>query len=429
MCDVCTLGKSAQQAHPKRASYDVSRSFQLVTTDLMGPLSPPALGRFRYVSNFLDQLTKWNEVFLLKEKNSAVDTVQLYNQAVVIPSGLRLERLRADKGGENRGEAFRKYCLHVGIKLEFASTNTPQQIGANERLGRTLAGMVHCLLFDSGLPSFLWGELFLTASYLSNRAPHAALGNKTPFQALYGKPAHLEHLRAIGARALVHIETFTKKLDACAWEGRLVGYSTDITSFRVYHPKTRKVRESRNVVFIETPSVAPDPDLMLDEGALECHEPDDLVRDVRNYATRLDLGSSSDNRTPDDVSVRQLLEQLRDVTDRDLRVTSACTETPETPPVQQPSPPDTQSSSGGETPPAGGDSPVSSQPSNPSVPNARTLRELGSLPFLRRGSFPMSDTEMECIDSLSLRTLPRIPSFTVTRLKGPSRFLKASNRR
>ena len=150
---------------------------------------------------------KWNEVFLLKEKSSAVDTVQLYNQAVVIQSGLRLERLRADKGGENAGAAFRKYCLDVGIKLEFASTNTPQQIGANERLGRTVAGMVRCLLSDSGLPPFLWGELFLTTSCLSNRAPHAALSNKTPFQALYGKPAHLGHLRAIGARAFFHIET------------------------------------------------------------------------------------------------------------------------------------------------------------------------------------------------------------------------------
>ena len=174
--------KCAQQTHPKRASYDVSRPFQLVTTDLMGPLSPPALGGSRYVSKFLDQLTKWNEVFLLKEKNSAVDTVQLYNQTVVIPSGLSLlERLRADKEGENTGAAFRKYCLDVGIKLKFASTNTPQQIDANERIDRTLAGMVRCLLSDSGLPPFLWRELFLTASYLSNRAPHAALGNKTPF--------------------------------------------------------------------------------------------------------------------------------------------------------------------------------------------------------------------------------------------------------
>ena len=354
----------------------------------MGPLSPPALGGFRYVSKWLDQLTKWNEVFLLKEKNSAVDTVQLFNQAVIIPSGLRLERLRADKEGENTGAAFQKYCLDVGIKLEFASTNTPQQIGANERLGRTLTGMARCLLFDSGLPPFLSGELFPTASYLSSRALHAALGNKTPIQALYGKPAHVGHLRAIGARAFVHIETFTKKLDARAWEGRLVGYSTDSTSFLVYHPETGKVRESRNVVFIETPSVALDPDLLLDEGALVYHEPDDLVRDVRNYATRFDPGSSSHNRTSDDVSVRQLLDELRDVADRDLRVTPARTETPETPSVEQPSPPGTQSSSGGETPPAGGDSPVSSQPSNASVPNARTLRELRKLAFFAKGEFP-----------------------------------------
>ena len=353
----------------------------------MGPLSPPALGGFRYVSNFSDQLTTWNEVFLLKEKNSAVDTVQLYNQAVVIPSGLRLERLRADKAGENTGAAFRKYCLDVGIKSEFASTNTPQQIGANERLGRTLAGTVRCLLSDSGLPPFLWGELFLTASYLSNRAPHAALGNKTPFQAL-GKPAPLGHLRAVGAQAFVHTETFTKKLDARAWEGRLVGYSTDSTSFRVYHPETRKVRESQNVVFIETPSVAPEPDLMLDERALEYHEPDDLVRDVRNYAIRLGLGSSCDNRTSNDVSVRQLLGQLRGVTGRDLRVTPARTETPETPSVEQPSLPGTQSSSGRETPPVGGDSPVSSQASNPSVPNTRTLRKLRKLAFFAKGEFP-----------------------------------------
>ena len=76
------------------------------------------------------------------------------------------------------------------------------------------------------------------------------------------------------------------------------------------------------------------------------------------------------------------------MTDRDLRVTPARTETPVTPAVEQPSPPGTQSSSGGETPPAGGDSPVSGQPSNPSVPNARTLRELRKLAFFAKGEFP-----------------------------------------
>ncbi|CAM9745946.1 unnamed protein product, partial [Sphacelaria rigidula] len=40
--------------------------------------------------------------------------------------GVRLERLRADKGGEFIGNDFRTYCRQTGILLEFASTNTPQ---------------------------------------------------------------------------------------------------------------------------------------------------------------------------------------------------------------------------------------------------------------------------------------------------------------
>ena len=83
--------------------------------------------------------------------------------------------------------------------------------------------IVRCMLADSTLPSLLWGELMHTAVYLSNRAPHAAVHNGTPYKALYGKVAHLGHLRVVGARAFVHEETHTKKLESRAWEGRLVG--------------------------------------------------------------------------------------------------------------------------------------------------------------------------------------------------------------
>ena len=38
------------------------------------------------------------------------------------------------------------------------------------------------------------------------------------------RDAYLGHLRVIGARALVHEETHTRKLEYRAWEGRLVGY-------------------------------------------------------------------------------------------------------------------------------------------------------------------------------------------------------------
>ncbi|CAM9757030.1 unnamed protein product, partial [Sphacelaria rigidula] len=81
--------------------------------------------------------------------------------------GVRLERLRADKGGEFISNDFRTYCLQIDTLLEFASTNTPLRIGPSQRVGRTLAAMVRCMLADGGLPTFPSGELMLTTSYLA----------------------------------------------------------------------------------------------------------------------------------------------------------------------------------------------------------------------------------------------------------------------
>ena len=43
-CDVCAVGNSEHQAHPKQSTYDVHRACQLVTVHIMGPISPQALG-------------------------------------------------------------------------------------------------------------------------------------------------------------------------------------------------------------------------------------------------------------------------------------------------------------------------------------------------------------------------------------------------
>ena len=186
-CDVCAVGKSNEQAHPKQATHDVEHAFQLVTVDLMGPINPAALGGYLYETKYVDQHTKWKEMFLINTKTQTIDALELFNKALVVPQRTRLIRLRADKGTEFTSSEFRQYCLDIGVKLEFASPNTPQQIGSNERAGRTIAGIVRCLLDDSGLPHFLWGELLQTAVYLSNRAPHPSLADETPHKALYGK--------------------------------------------------------------------------------------------------------------------------------------------------------------------------------------------------------------------------------------------------
>ena len=57
--------------------------------------------RRKYVSKFADQRTKWKETFLIKAKSDAIDTLKLFNQSLVIPTGLGLERLRGDRGTES----------------------------------------------------------------------------------------------------------------------------------------------------------------------------------------------------------------------------------------------------------------------------------------------------------------------------------------
>ena len=123
----------------------------------MGPITPEALGGYKYASKISVEHTKWTEIYLLESKGDALDSSQSFVQSVVIPSGSRVERLGVNKGDEYISNEYKGYCLRKGVSLKYASTNTPQQIGMSERFGRTLAAMARCLLADSGLPRFLWG--------------------------------------------------------------------------------------------------------------------------------------------------------------------------------------------------------------------------------------------------------------------------------
>ena len=64
----------------------------------MIPIKPAALGGDSYVTKFVDQHTKWKEIFLIKTKPQTLDALELYNKALVVSNNTRLIRLRADKG-------------------------------------------------------------------------------------------------------------------------------------------------------------------------------------------------------------------------------------------------------------------------------------------------------------------------------------------
>ena len=73
----------------------------------------------------LTNTQKGKDIFLINEKTQTVDSLELFNKGLVIPTGVRLNRLKADKGTEFTSSAFKQYCRDAAIKLEFVSPNTP----------------------------------------------------------------------------------------------------------------------------------------------------------------------------------------------------------------------------------------------------------------------------------------------------------------
>ena len=150
------------------------------------------------------------------------------------------------------------------------------------------------------------------AVYLSNRTLHAALQNGTPYKALYGKDACLGHIRVIGSRAFVHEEVHANKREHRGWKDRLVGFSEESKSYRIYNAETRRVGVSQNVIFIDTPFVAPSFNARgFDDGEFTYYDHDDMLIDMRNYTSN----HSADSLPPEhavgdavgDLSANELL--------------------------------------------------------------------------------------------------------------------------
>ena len=67
ICDVCQQGKSHQQPYPRSTSMSTS-PLDLVFSNVWGP-APASVGRFYYYVSFIDDYSKFTQIYLLKHKS------------------------------------------------------------------------------------------------------------------------------------------------------------------------------------------------------------------------------------------------------------------------------------------------------------------------------------------------------------------------
>jgi len=272
-CEICVMAK---QPNVRNRNPDVraSQPFELVHTDLSGPIDPIAKDGFKYAIVFTDDFSGNMFTYFLKEKSDATKATEKFLADIapygkvktlsfhedIYPSG-DLKRVRSDNGGEFTSTEFSNLLVKNQIKHEKSSPYSPHQNGTAERSWRTLFEMARSLLLEADLPKNLWTYAVMTATHIRNRCYSQRLKD-TPYGIVTGKKPDVAKMQIFGSTCYPTVQN-PKKLDARCKKGIFVGYDRDSPSYLVYDPDTRAVSKHRLVKFTNVVNPQPDADGLL----------------------------------------------------------------------------------------------------------------------------------------------------------------------
>lgn len=252
-CDQCALGKSKKAAVAKAAAPRDLAPGELTHTDIVGPFEQPALSGGRYAVVFVDDATRWGQVYVVANKTDAWRSFDMYRTWM---AGHKFDigrgaRVQSDSDVVyNQGE-FAKRCTELGITIQCSPPYTQQMNGVAERYVQTVKDMARTMLLHSKLGKRFWGLAMTHAAFVRNLCPTVALDGRSPHEALFGRPGPVHQLHTFGCRAFVNVAKSQRKaLDPKARVGVYVGKGQNRTHL-VFMPDTNKVVRTFHVVFNE----------------------------------------------------------------------------------------------------------------------------------------------------------------------------------
>ncbi|KAJ9689270.1 hypothetical protein PVL29_014779 [Vitis rotundifolia] len=236
-CVVCLKGKMTAKTRKEKIDRCGS-TLDLIHTDICGPLTPTALGGYKYFITFIDDFSRYGYVELIHEKSDSLNVFKAFKAKVELQLGKPIKAVKSDRGGEYYGR-YDETGRNPGPFAKFLRN-------------RTLLDMVRCMLFNSSLPEFLWGEVLRTATYILNQVPSKSVP-KTPYELWSGKKPSLHHFHVWGCKAEVRpYNPQSKKLDPKTISGFFVGYCIGSKGSRFYCPShTTRIIESDRAVYFE----------------------------------------------------------------------------------------------------------------------------------------------------------------------------------
>ena len=76
-------------------------TLDLIHTDICGPLTPTALGVYKYFITFIDDLSRYGYVELIHEQSDSLNVFKAFKAKVELQLGKPIKAMKSDRGSEN----------------------------------------------------------------------------------------------------------------------------------------------------------------------------------------------------------------------------------------------------------------------------------------------------------------------------------------
>jgi hypothetical protein len=169
-CKPCLISK-AVRTQSKQPQKRCEHAFDKIHADLLGPITPIGIDGSKWAMILTDDYSRIWWLYTFPKKGDAQAKMKEFITAVHTQYGKYPKAFRLDNGTEYGGNAFKRYCVERGIRIELTVPYTPEQDGVSERSNRTILERTRTLiraLEDETLKN-LWPEFMRTAIYLTNR--------------------------------------------------------------------------------------------------------------------------------------------------------------------------------------------------------------------------------------------------------------------
>ena len=251
-CEGCVMGKQHRCPYPKGISYRATEPFELIHSDVCGPMPESSIGGSRYYVTFIDDFTRYTFVYFLKNKSQVLEKFKGFHNYAKNVSGKGIKVIRTDNGGEYCSKEFESFLKENGIVHQLTVPYNPAQNGVAERMNRTVMESARAMMSHSNLPNQFWVEAVNTSVYIRNRCPTSALDGVTPYECLFKQKPDVGNLHVFGCVSYVHIPDGQRtKLEGKSRKSIFVGYPEGTKGYKFYDPSSRKFFRSRDVVFQE----------------------------------------------------------------------------------------------------------------------------------------------------------------------------------